>query len=391
MRIILMCGKGGVGKSTLAAALGARSAAVGQRTLVYSVDPAHSLAWTFDAPVGANPTALAPNLWAAELEALAVLDDQWGDMRSYLDGVIKSQGIQQGAGGELASLPGVHEFASMMKLKQYADSGQFDVIIVDHAPTAFALRLLSLPDVMGWYAKHGKRLWERYGAQLMLALPMIGANVPLPSGGMIGRALEGADQLRGLPALLADPAVTSARLVLTAEEPALEEARDLYAHLSLYGLTTDQVLVNRILPEAVQDPFFGKRRASEAKVRERARAEFAPVGVVEVTMLDAEPRGVSALAAFGERAWPGSDATARQTQDLALRVSQEDEKVMVDIKLPFVAAKDVDLAKFENELYITIGQHRRNLVLPPETTDMQPVKAKFAEGRLLVTLARTST
>jgi arsenite-transporting ATPase len=390
MRIILMCGKGGVGKSTLAAALGARSAAAGQRTLVYSVDPAHSLAWTFNQAVGAQPTPVGPSLWAAEIEALAVLDDQWGDVREYLDGVIKSQGIQQGAGGELATLPGVHEFASLMKLKQHADGGQFDVIVVDHAPTAFALRLLSLPDVMGWYAKHGKRIWERYGAQLMLALPMLGANIPLPSGGMIGKGLETLEQLRGLPALLADPAITSARLVLTPEDPALQEAKDLYAHLSLYGLTTDQVLVNRLLPATVQDPFFAGRRTREQAVRMLAHEAFEPVGVVEVEMRADEPRGVADLAAFGEQVWPSADATARQTQDLAVRISREDDRVLVDLKLPFVAAKDVDLAKFENELYITIGQHRRNLVLPPDTTDMQPVKAKFTEGRLLVTLARPS-
>ncbi|MDB5099134.1 MAG: arsenic-transporting ATPase [Cyanobacteria bacterium RYN_339] len=390
MRIILMCGKGGVGKSTLAAALGARSAAVGQRTLVYSVDPAHSLAWTFDQAVGGTPTPLGPNLWAAELEALSLLDDQWGDLRGYLDSVIKSQGFQQGAGAELASLPGVHEFAALLRLKQHADSKQFDVIIVDHAPTAFALRLLSLPDVMGFYAKHGKRLWERYGAQMMMALPMLGANIPLPTGGMIGKGLETLELLRGLPALLADPAVTSARLVLTPETPALDEARNLYAHLSLYGITTDQVLVNRLLPAAVVDPFFAEPREREQGVRARAQAEFAPVAVSEVEMLAQEPRGIAKLTAFGEQVWPSSDATARQTQDLALRVTQDGEQVMVDIKLPFVTAKDVDLAKFENELYITIGQHRRNLVLPPETTDMQPVKAKFAEGRLLVTLARTS-
>lgn len=390
MRILLMCGKGGVGKSTLSAALGARSAELGQRTLVYSVDPAHSLAWTFDQPVGALPTPLASNLWAAELEALAVLDEQWSEVRTYVESVLRSQGIEQGLGKEVGTLPGVQEFAALMKLKQYADSGQFDTIVVDHAPTAFALRFLSLPESMGWYAKHGKRIWERYGAQAMLALPMLGANVPLPANTLIGRALETVEQLRGLPALLTDPARTSARLVLTPDALALGEARDLYAHLGLYGITTDQVVVNRLLPATVTDAFFEGRRRREADIRQRAHTDFLPVRVVDVEQRADEPQGLASLQALGRSVWPEADPTARHTEDLALRIHHEDGQVLVDLKLPFVAAKDVDLAKFENELYITIGQHRRILLLPPETADMQPVKAKFSEGRLLVTLARTS-
>lgn len=390
MRIILVCGKGGVGKSGLAAALGVRAAEQGQRTLVYSVDPAHSLAWTFDQAVGTLPTPIAANLWAAELEALAVLDEQWGEVKTYVENVMRSQGLEQGVGKEVGGLPGVQEFAALVKLKQFADSEQFDVIVVDHAPTALALRLLTLPDAMSWYAQHGRRIWDRYGAQAMMYLPMLGASVPMPNNSLIGKVLELAEQLRGLPALLADPVRTSARLVLTADELALDEARDLYAHLSLYGITTDQVLINQVLPAEVSDPFFTPRREREKAIKERAHADFKPLHVHEVKLHAESPKGLAALGTLGHEAWPAPDVARRHTDDLALRISQEGGGVIVDIKLPFVAAKDVDLAKFESELYITIGQHRRILALPPEAADMQPVKAKFAEGRLLVTLARTT-
>lgn len=389
MRIILMCGKGGVGKSTLAAALAVRAAQQGTRTLLFSVDPAHSLGPVLGVPVGAEVVQVTTHLWATELEPVGGLVDQWADAKGYAESLLRSQGLEHPLGAELAMLPGVEEAAALTKLKAYADSGRFDAIVLDNAPTGFALRLLALPEIASWYAKHATRLYERYGAQLLLALPMLGATFPMPPQGLIGRSLGSVESLRELPRLLGDPAVTSAKLVLTPDQLGLAEAKNLYKWLSVYGLTADEAIVNQVLPATVHDPFFTAQKAREAAVVAEARAAFAPLPLREVPRHPEDLVGLDALGALGAQLWPEGDALAPRSVDPAVKIEGADGEVRVAIKLPFVDPKAVDLAKFENELYITIGQHRRNLLLPAETAEMQPVKARFSEGKLLVTLART--
>lgn len=387
MRIILMCGKGGVGKSTLASALALRAARRGARTLLFSVDPAHSLGPVLGVPVGAEVTEVAPRLWATELEAVTGLADQWEDAKGYAEALMRSQGLEHPLGAELAMLPGVEEAAALTKLKAYADSGQFDAIVLDNAPTGFALRLLALPEIASWYAKHATRLYERYGAQLLLALPMLGASFPLPPQGMIGRSLGSVGSLRQLPGLLTDPTVTTVKLVMTPEKLGLAEAKNLYKWLSIYGFTVDEAIVNQVMPTAVHDPFFAGQKSREAAIVAEARAAFAPLPVAEVHRQPEELVGLEALDALGASLWPEGDPLAPRSNDPALAVTSQGDEVHVAIKLPFVEPKSVDLAKFENELYITIGQHRRNLLLPAATAEMHRVKAKFSEGKLLVTLA----
>lgn len=389
MRLIVMCGKGGVGKSTLAAALGVKAAAAGQRTLVFSVDPAHSLSLALDVPLGPHPEKVADKLWGAELEAIEEIDANWSDVKDYFLTLLQSQGLDNRLGGELSSLPGISEFAALVKLKQYMDSAQFDTIILDNAPTGFALRLLSLPEIFNWYAKQAIKLYERHGAQLLLMIPMVGATLPVPSSNVIGRARGLVDQLKDLPLVIADPAVTSMRLVMTPDKLALEEAKKTYSHLCLYGLNADEVYLNQVLPDTVTDPFFADRRAGEAGVRAQAKADFAPLPVREIPLQPQALVGLEALRRLADATWPSGDPTAQQSHERSLTFTEQDGQLIVGIKLPFVTSKDVDLAKFENELYITIGNHRRNLLLPPSAADMQPIKAKFSEGRLLVTLART--
>lgn len=389
MRLIVMCGKGGVGKSTLTAALGVKAAAAGQRTLVFSVDPAHSLALALDHPLGPHPIKVSEHLWGAELEAIEEIDANWSDVKDYFLTLMQSQGLDNRLGGELSGLPGISEFAALVKLKQYMDSAQFDTIILDNAPTGFALRLLSLPEIFNWYAKQALKLYERHGAQLLLLIPMVGASLPVPSSGVLTRARALAEQLKDLPLVIADPAITSMRLVMTPDMLALEEAKKTYSHLSLYGLNVDEVYLNQVLPDSVTDPFFADRRAGEAVVRQQAKELFAPVPVREVPLQPQALVGLAALSRLAETTWPQGDPTAQQSHERAITFSEQGDQLIVGIKLPFVSSKDVDLAKFENELYITIGNHRRNLLLPPSAADMQPIKAKFSEGRLLVTLART--
>jgi arsenite-transporting ATPase len=176
--------------------------------------------------------------------------------------------------------------------------------------------------------------------------------------------------------------------VLTPDTLALEETKKLYAHLCLYGLNADEVYLNQVLPDFIKEPFFDHRRAAENQVRERVRADFAPLPVREVPLQAKPTIGLDALGALADAVWPSGDPIAPQSTERSLIITEQDGQLLVSIKLPFATSKDVDLAKFENELYITLGNHRRNLLLPKEAADMQPIKAKFSEGRLLVTLAK---
>lgn len=387
MRILAMCGKGGVGKSTLAVTLALRAAALGQRTLLFSVDPAHSLSTLLEQPIGHEPTPIRDRLWAAELVSAEALEQDWADLRAYVQSLLESQGLEGRLGAELTRWPGVDEFAALLRLKQFYDSGQFDTLILDNAPTAFATRLLGLPPIFAWYAKQAVKLYERHGPQLLMMAPMLGSSLPLPGTPLIQRALALIEQLRDLPALLQDPAITSLRLVLTPDRLALEEARRAYQHWTLDGLNTDQVLLNRTLPASLGDPFFAARRTSEAAVRNEATAMFG-LPVHDVPLVAEEPIGLAALERFAQAAWPEADPTAPRSTERAIALEPEGDHWLLSLKLPFVSAKDVDLAKFENELYITIGNHRRYLLLPEFTAALTPVKAKYAEGRLRVTLAQ---
>jgi arsenite-transporting ATPase len=190
--------------------------------------------------------------------------------------------------------------------------------------------------------------------------------------------------------MIADPAVTSIRLVLTPDALALEEAKKAYGHMCLYGLNADEVYLNEVLPDFVKDHFFVERRKLQDDIRHQATEAFKPLPLREVPLQATPPTGLDALGALADAVWPTGDPAARQSNDRAINVAEVDGQVLVDIKLPFATAKDVDLAKFENELYITLGNHRRTLLLPKSAAEMQPIKAKFSEGRLLVTLARTS-
>lgn len=390
MRIIVMCGKGGTGKTALGAALGARAAAAGKRTLVFSVDPAHSLSFILDTPLGPHPTQVTDKLWAAELEAIEEVEANWTEVRDYFQTLMQSQGLDNRLGGEISSLPGINEFAALVKLKQFYDSKQFDTIVIDNAPTGFALRLLSLPAIFSWYAKHAIKLYERHGAQLLLMAPMVGATFPIPSTQVIDRTFGLVELLKDLPLIFADPEVTSTRLVLTPDRLALEEVKKAYTYICLYGLNADAVFVNQVIPAEVKDGFFARRREAQAGYVAQAKEMFKPLPVYEVPMLEDEIHGLTAVQSLGQTLWPDSDPSVQLSTERSITIDREGEQILVSLKLPFIASGDVDLAKFENELYITIGNHRRTLLLPTEATDMQPIKAKFSEGRLLVTLARTN-
>jgi arsenite-transporting ATPase len=257
VRILLFTGKGGVGKTTVASATAAAAAAKGRRTIVCSTDPAHSLADAFGVPLGDAPTEVAPRLWGQQLDARKRFEEAWDDVRSYVVEVLDWAGAGALEAEELAVVPGLDEVFALADIKEHATSGEYDVVVVDCAPTAETIRLLSLPDVLGWYMD---RVFDTQRRLTRLVRPVLDrvTNVPIAGDGVFRAIRRFYDRLDGVRDLLADGDVTTARLVVNPERMVVAEARRTYTYLSLFGYHVDAVVANRVLPDGVVDPFFAR-------------------------------------------------------------------------------------------------------------------------------------
>lgn len=259
MRVILMTGKGGVGKTSVAAATGLRCAELGYRTLVLSTDPAHSLADSFDLELGHEAQQVRPNLWGAELDALLELEGNWGAVKRYITQVLQARGLEGIQAEELAILPGMDEIFGLVRMKRHYDEGEFDVLIIDSAPTGTALRLLSLPEVGGWYMRRFYKPFQNISVALRpLVEPIFRpiAGFSLPDKEVMDAPYEFYQQIEALEKVLTDNTQTSVRLVTNPEKMVIKESLRAHAYLSLYNVATDLVIANRIIPQSVQDPFF---------------------------------------------------------------------------------------------------------------------------------------
>lgn len=272
MRVILMTGKGGVGKTSVAAATGLKCAQMGHKTLVLSTDPAHSLADSFDMELGHEPKAIRENLWGAELDALMELEGNWGAVKRYITEVLQARGLDGVQAEELAILPGMDEIFGLVRMKRHYDEGDFDVLIIDSAPTGTALRLLSLPEVSGWYMRRFYKPFQSMSAALRpLFEPIFKpiAGFSLPSNEVMDAPYEFYQQIEALEKVLTDNAQTSVRLVTNPEKMVIKESLRAHAYLSLYNVSTDLVIANRIIPEEVEDPFFQKWKANQNIYKKR--------------------------------------------------------------------------------------------------------------------------
>ncbi|MEM9979068.1 MAG: ArsA family ATPase, partial [Cyanobacteria bacterium P01_D01_bin.2] len=266
MRVLLMTGKGGVGKTSVAAATGLRCAELGYKTLVLSTDPAHSLADSFDMELEHTPREVKPNLWGAELDALRELEGNWGAVKRYITQVLQARGLEGVEAEELAILPGMDEIFSLVRMKRHHDEAEYDVLIIDSAPTGTALRLLSLPEVAGWYMR---KLYKPFQAVSAALRPLVEpifrpvAGFSLPTTEVMDAPYEFYEQLVELEKVLTDTATTSVRLVTNPEKMVIKESLRAHAYLSLYNVGTDMVVANRIIPDTVTDPFFQRWKENQ--------------------------------------------------------------------------------------------------------------------------------
>jgi arsenite/tail-anchored protein-transporting ATPase len=389
MRILLFTGKGGVGKTTVAAATAVRAAKTGYRTLVTSTDPAHSLADSFGVPLGDSTTEVAPNLWAEQIDAQARLEANWRDIQEHLISLLNWMGVDAVEAEELSVIPGLDEIFSLTDVKRHVDGGRFDVIIIDCAPTAETLRLLSLPEVMNWYIE---RIFPIQRGVVRTIRPVLTrvTTMPIPDE-RIFRAVERLHRnLDGVRKVLTDERTSSVRLVVNPEKMVIAEARRTYTYLSLFGYRVDAVIANRIIPESVTDPYFGKWKDIQAEHLDTIHQSFQPVPILTARLFDQELVGLDLLEAMAEEVYEGDDATALLHRDQPIRVRKRGPWYVLSMRLPFVERGEFDVHRKADELYVRVGSYKRNLILPHALQRLDVKQARFVDEGLEVRFAERS-
>ncbi|NMF85474.1 TRC40/GET3/ArsA family transport-energizing ATPase [Nodosilinea sp. P-1105] len=390
MRVLLMTGKGGVGKTSVAAATGLRCAELGYKTLVLSTDPAHSLADSFDLELSHDPRLVQPNLWGAELDALRELEGNWGSVKRYITDVLQARGLEGIEAEELAILPGMDEIFSLVRMKRHHDENEYDVLIIDSAPTGTALRLLSLPEVAGWYMR---KLYKPFQAVSEALRPLVEplfrpvAGFSLPTKEVMDAPYEFYEQLIELEQVLTDATTTSVRLVTNPEKMVIKESLRAHAYLSLYNVGTDLVIANRIIPDAVQDPFFQRMKEKQQQYKQEIYDDFRPLPVKEIPLFAEELCGLEALQRLKDTLYGDEDPTQVYYKETTLRVLQDNDTYSLELYLPGIPKDKIELSKSADELNIRIGNHRRNLVLPQALAALQPAGAKMEDDYLKIRFA----
>jgi len=390
MRLILMTGKGGVGKTSMAAATGLRCAELGYKTLVLSTDPAHSLADSFDMPLGHEAKPVCDKLYGAELDVLQELEQNWGTVKRYITEVLQARGLDAVQAEELAILPGMDEIFGLVRVFRHHREGNYDVLIIDSAPTGTALRLLSIPEVSGWYMRRLYKPMEKVALYLRpLVEPLFRplAGFSLPDRELMNVPYEFYEKIEALGRILTDNTVTSVRLVTNPEKMVIKESLRAHAYLSLYNISVDLVIANRIIPPEVTDPYFTFWKENQQIYRREIIDNFSPLPVKEVPLYSREICGLETLEKLKQYLCHDEDPSQVYYRHATFEVKPVPNGFSLELYLPGIPGEQIHLSKSGDELSIRIGNHRRNVVLPQVLATLQTAGAEIDGDRLLIRFA----
>ena len=385
-RIILYTGKGGVGKTSIAAATARRCAAAGLRTVVLSTDPAHSLADVLCAEVASRPAPVSDGLWAQQVEAGTELERNWSAVQAWLGAALVERGAERIAAEELTVPPGADELFALLELKRHRDSGDWDVVVVDCAPTAETLRLLSFPDVAQWWLD---KVIGRESQLLAAARPLARAflDVSLPDERVMTEVQRLVASLVTMDRILRDGDRVSLRLVMNPDRMVVAEAMRTFTYLNLYGYLTDAVVVNRVFPAEVEGTYFGGWRDVQRDQLALVESGFAPLPVLRAPYFEQEVVGPAMLDRLGDALFERHDAAARLHDRVSQELSLSDDGAQLRLELPFARKGDISLKQIGLELVVRVDGRKRTIMLPASMAAYRPDSAAFDDGALVVRFA----
>lgn len=390
MRILLFAGKGGVGKTSAAAATGIKLARLGYRTLVLSLDPAHSLSDSFDLPgslvdhARGGVVSIEKNLEIQEIDVLEEIHRHWGEVHGYLSVLIAGAGLDEVLAEELAIIPGMEEASCLLYINQYSREKRYDCLILDCAPTAESLRFISFPSILRWYIN---RLWKVEKTIVKVARPLLKhvLDVPLPSDEYFDNLRTLFDKIDGVDHLLTDPKKTSVRLVTNPEQMVVKETQRAYMYFNLYGLLVDGLVVNRVIPESVEDEYFQVWKKSQAKMLELIDLQFGGIPQFRIPLMTEEVLGVERLAALGTRIYGDEDPAKLFRKDRPFVFRKKGKKMVLEMTLPFLTSDEIDVTRVEDDLIVRVASWKRYIPLPRSIPPEAEVEANLHENELTVT------
>ncbi|HEX3277609.1 MAG TPA: TRC40/GET3/ArsA family transport-energizing ATPase [Thermoleophilaceae bacterium] len=373
-RTILYTGKGGVGKTSVAAATARRCAAAGLRTVVLSTDPAHSLSDSLEAPLGAEPTLAGPNLFGQEVQAQEEMERHWDSVQAWLGSLLEERGVDRIAAEELTVPPGMDELFSLLWIKRHHEEGEFDCVIVDCAPTGETLRLLSFPDVVTWWLERilpSQRRLAPFARTLF--------DLPLPGDGVFDDVERLARNLVAMNGILRDRSRTSVRLVMNPDRMVVKEAMRTFTYLNLYGYLTDAVVVNRLLPA---EGYFADWAELQREQLALVRSAFEPVPVLTAPYMQQEVVGGEMLDRLAAEVFASSDPAAVLHTELAQELVTDNGRATLRVSVPFAEKGELSLKKIGTEVVVRVGAQKRTIMLPPALAAYSAGGARFEDGTL---------
>lgn len=383
MRIIIYTGKGGVGKTSIAAATAVKMAKQGKRTLILSTDAAHSLGDSLAVRIGPEPVPICENLWGQEVNSLRETEKNWGIVQGWLTALLDKAQLTDIATEEMLVFPGMEELFSLLQIKEHAQSGKYDVVVVDCAPTGETLRLLSYPNVLNWWLE---KMFpnERRLIKLVRPVAKFINNVELPSDDVLDSVEQLARSLEELQRIVLDPEMTSVRLVLNPEKIVLSEAKRSFTYLNLFGFNTDAVIVNRVLPNEAGEGFFAYWRDLQKKYEEEIVMNFQPLPILKAPMMPKEVIGLPVLEELADIVFKDQNPSTILYRGRTEKIREEDGGMVLELSIPFVEKTDLDLTQTGDELTVHAGAYKRKVILPRPLIGLQVTGAKFSEDRLLI-------